>query len=63
MRQTFTATEDKVCILGNNFAKDLQKHAGLDVAVLPEFLGGTGSSAGIGEVLPVPADAWSSVSR
>lgn len=54
--------QDKVCILGKNFASGLQKHTGLDVAMLPLFLGGSSTEIGMAEALPVPSDAWSSAS-
>ena len=54
--------QDKVCILGKNFAAGLQKHTGLDIAMLPLFLGGSSTETGMAEALPVPTDAWSSAS-
>merc|ERR1711957_526200 len=57
-------TRQKFLILGEDFVQDLQLHSGLDVAILPCFLGGQASDTevcaardvphGLGATLPVP---------
>ncbi|CAK9004675.1 CRAL-TRIO domain-containing protein T23G5.2 [Durusdinium trenchii] len=49
--------QQKICILNGNFHDGLKKHTGLDVASLPDFLGGNLRGIKFGEVLPVPSNA------
>lgn len=47
----------KACILDADFADGLQAHAGLDVAVLPRFLGGLCPDDQCPAPVPVPVGA------
>eukprot|EP00811_Abedinium_folium_P002731 NODE_12508_length_1221_cov_2.911335.p1 GENE.NODE_12508_length_1221_cov_2.911335~~NODE_12508_length_1221_cov_2.911335.p1 ORF type:complete len:363 (-),score=88.02 NODE_12508_length_1221_cov_2.911335:132-1184(-) len=48
----------KIRFSSENFAADLRKHASLEAAVLPVFLGGSGSDSPICRCTRVPVDAW-----
>lgn len=52
--------QEKICILGRDFAGGLKRHADLDLSMLPAFLGGEGSDEEVPPGEPVPPDALKS---
>lgn len=50
-----TLMQQKICILGKDYLEGLQKHAGIDKAHLPHYLGGKADDTMIGAALRVPS--------
>eukprot|EP00040_Diaphanoeca_grandis_P021307 m.113489 g.113489 ORF g.113489 m.113489 type:complete len:281 (-) comp28274_c1_seq3:307-1149(-) len=51
------ASRAKVSILGRSYKEALEKHADVDIELLPKFLGGTGSDEEVLPAHPVPVGA------